>query len=242
MTVCKEWTLTADKYFTGLCTMTLTALTGNDTKQCAVCVDPIGITVTHGTYDVPDASGTWEVPAGIHEITVKLNGGGGGGGGGQVAGGGTGGSGGGGGGYCEVVLAVSPGDLITYVRGTGGNAGTGANPGTNGTAGTASSIMGGTYIANGGGAGLYASAATVSGGTASGGDINTTGGTGGGNSSNVGGSGGSSPNGGASVTGTSPNGTPLNGNDPGGGGAGGAGGVNGTNGGHGANGRVRFIW
>ena len=184
-------------------------------------------------------SGNWIAPSdGV--VLAKGNGAGGGGGGGNNAGGGGAGSGGGGGGYFEVEIAVTEGQSLAYVVGTGGAGGTEGNPGTNGTAGGATTIDGGTYTANGGAAGQTASTGTPAGGTASGGDVNTTGSNGGGAVSNVGGTGGASPNGGATATGTAPNGTPLSGNAPGGGGAGGAGGVNGTDGGAGANGQVSF--
>jgi len=62
---------------------------------------------------------TFYVPAGIHEITIKVWGGGGGGGNGSN------GAGGGGGGYSTQTIGVFPGEEIEIVIGAGGNAQTG---------------------------------------------------------------------------------------------------------------------
>lgn len=185
-------------------------------------------------------SGNWIAPHN-GEVVIEGWGGGAGSGGGNSAGGGTAGSGGGGGGYFLKTLTVTAGQSIAYSVGAGGTGGSYGNPGSNGTAGGTTTVDGGTYTANGGAAGQTASTGTPAGGTASGGDINTTGGSGGGAVSTTGGTGGSSPNGGASIAGTLPNaGSAASGNAPGGGAPGGAGGVNGTAGGVGANGSASF--
>jgi len=123
-------------------------------------------------------TGSYIVPAGVYSILVEISGGGGGGGG--IASSGTSGiqasSGGGAGGYARSIIAVTPGQSISY---TVGGAGTGAS-GANGNAGGNSSF--GTLTANGGAGGLLqANGTTVlrtaggAGGAAAGGDVNITG-------------------------------------------------------------------
>lgn len=184
---------------------------------------------------------TWTVPCGVTSVTVKAWGAGGG------AGGSTknneGGSGGGGGAYTTRVLAVAPGNVITYQVGVSG----GGGDGVNGLSGTPSVVTFGAFtLTAGGGTGGAADKGTIgSGGTASGGTTNTSGSNGvigtasggdGGNAANTAGGGGT---GGAGVV----NGDGGVGNTPGGGGGGGErnGGTNGI-GGDGGNGRVQFIY
>lgn len=84
-------------------------------------------------------SGTWTVPAGVTKIKLQLWGGG--GGGCKDAGGGS-------GGYLTATIPVTPGDVLSYQNGFGGQGST--NTGVNGgnatfTAGTV------TFVAEGGG-------------------------------------------------------------------------------------------
>lgn len=65
-------------------------------------------------------AGTWNVPAGVTQILVKLWGGGGGGGYTSVGTGGDHGGGGGGGGYAEKWFTVVPGSTFDYSIGAGG--------------------------------------------------------------------------------------------------------------------------
>ncbi len=155
--------------------------------------------------------GTWTVPAGVTEITVEAWGGGGAGGGSTING--KGGSGGGGGGYCINVFTVTPGQKINYTVGAGG---TGSNG--NGTSGDTTLIL--TLQANGGGGGGANMETIGSGGTASGGTTNITGGSGLKGKGNTGGNGGTGASGGAGGNGVSnEDGEP--GTAPGGGGGGG---------------------
>lgn len=87
----------------------------------------------------------WSVPAGVRRARVRVVGAGGGGGGGT---GNFGGGGGGAGGYSEAILALSPGQSISIVVGTGGA----SSPATvTGGAGGASSF--GDLVSAGGGQG-----------------------------------------------------------------------------------------
>ena len=101
-----------------------------------------------------DAPGTFEVPAGVTEVTISMSGGGGGGGCGGASNG-QGGSGGGSGGQAyDEPITVTPGELITVTIGTAGGGGSF----TNGPNGDGSSPGGGssfgTYMTvNGGAAG-----------------------------------------------------------------------------------------
>lgn len=60
---------------------------------------------------------TWQVPAGVSKVRVRLVGGGGGGGGGTS---GYGGGGGGAGGYAESILSLLPGQNVSVIVGVGG--------------------------------------------------------------------------------------------------------------------------
>ena len=150
--------------------------------------------MTPGTY-------SWIVPQGVFQVRARVWGGGGGGGGSlniySAA------TGGGGGGYCEGVFAVTPGDEIIIVIGSGGVAGIAA--GGNGFSGGTSSF--GTFCtALGGSGGKGASSGTAanpefrqdggSGGSAAGGIIQRVGAFGGGSFGTpglmIGGTGGSS--------------------------------------------------
>lgn len=205
-------------------------------------------------FNTPGA-GTFTVPAGCTSLTVEVWGGGGAGADGWSfpdAFGTTyaGGSGGGSGGYARAVVAVAPGQSISYSVGAGG-----VRAASHGQQSSANGLL-----ANGGKSGLAAGQSigprvgpsTGGGGTASGGTTNTVGSSGGDGVAAYdcmggwwgGGFGGSSPSGGAGgagglTTAGSPGGTP---------GAGGGGGAydcdasQGNAGGNGANGRVRFSY
>jgi len=175
----------------------------------------------------------WTVPAGISKVEIELWGGGGG------ASGANGGS-GGGGGYATGFYDVTPGQVLTITIGAGGTAAMYPSIGIDG--GTSSVV--GLLTATGGKGG---SGVGAIGGSASGGQMNLSGGDGtdlGGNSqgNTFGGvSGGSSPRGGAGGatkgSGTSGLGTDGNGKAPGGGGGAASGYA-----GRGANGAIRIIW
>ena len=198
--------------------------------------------MTTDTYN--SGSGNWTVPSGVTSVQIEVWGGGGGGGGGGAGSGSNGASGGGGGGYCKKnALTVTPGDLIAYVVGAGGVTDPGG--GDLATAGSQSSVAS-TYFANGGAAGDYGDndpSVAASGGTASGGDVNTTGGASlavsADNDGSAGGNGASGGDGGAGgLTATTHTGSV--GNAPGGGGGGGA--KTDYAGGAGASGRVVFTY
>ena len=158
-----------------------------------------------GTYD-------FTVPAGVTEITVEVWGAGGGGGGSSQNN--QGGS-GGGGGYARQVISVTPGQVIPYSVGAGGNAG--AANGGNGGDGGATTFL--TLTADGGKGGGGNAGSIGQGGSATGGATNLTGGNGaqGGGS---GGDGGNGANGGDGGDGNT-DGAGGNGSAPGGGGGGG---------------------
>lgn len=132
---------------------------------------PTGLQFTG--YQVFTSSGTYNVPAAVSQVFVRLAGAGGGGGGGPAGSGSSGG--GGGGGYSEGWLTVTPGGTVTVTVGTGGASGTTNTGGTVGGTTTFSTIsatggVGGPTTGTGyGGAG----------GTGSGGGLNLNGGTGG---------------------------------------------------------------
>lgn len=126
------------------------------------------------TIQILTTGTSWVCPAGVRK--VKVRGVGAGGSGGQSSGS-LAGSGGGGGGYFEKIVSVTPGNSYTYAIGSGGPAQGSSN--TNGTAGGNTTFNDGvtTYTASGGGAG-QASSVISSGGIATNGDLNVTGGRG----------------------------------------------------------------
>lgn len=124
------------------------------------------------------SSGTWTRPDGITSVLIEVQGAGGGGGGAGTDD--SAGAGGGGGGYAKALLdvtAISSSTITVGAVGTGGAAGNNA-----GTAGGNSSWADGTNtITANGGAGGQAGNGTggdTAGGTATGGDVNITGGSG----------------------------------------------------------------
>ncbi|NHB69204.1 beta strand repeat-containing protein [Perlabentimonas gracilis] len=163
------------------------------------------------TYN--SGSGNYTVPAGVSEIIVQVWGAGGGGGGSSNNN--NGGSGGGGGGYARQVISVTPGQVIPYSVGAGGNAG--AANGGNGGDGGATTFL--TLTADGGKGGGGNAGSIGQGGSATGGAINLTGGNGaqGGGSGGDGGNGANGGNGGDGRT----NDSGQSGTAPGGGGGGG---------------------
>lgn len=127
----------------------------------------------------PDDDGAWLCPAQVRVIELTVIGGGGGGGGQGSADTGTSG-GGGAGGLCKAIVSVTPG---TYYYFTVGDGGVGGSLAANGSAGQASNMVIGatTYLANGGAGGIRSGTgdgAGGAGGTASGGQLNLTGGNG----------------------------------------------------------------
>ncbi len=126
------------------------------------------------------ANGTWTKPSGLRAVMVEVVGGGGAGGGAAATTANhTKGAGGGAGGYARKLWQASEvGSTMTVTVGAGGTGVSGAA----GNAGGNSSIVSlvGTVTANGGGGGPVAAAATTSfginggsGGTATGGDVNS---------------------------------------------------------------------
>jgi hypothetical protein len=114
------------------------------------------------------SSSTWTVPAYVYKVKVTVIGAG--GGGGLNAGFNS--SAGGGGGGAIKIFAVTPGDVYTVTVGSGGSAGaTGGYSRFTGNAGTVTANAGGPP------SGIYNQTAGP-GGTATGGDINITGGAG----------------------------------------------------------------
>lgn len=164
-------------------------------------------------------SGTFVVPAGMVLSKIELWGPGGDGGDGSGSGGGAG---GGGGSYCMKNQAAAAGTSIAYSVGAVGN---------NTTCTTYSLVAG--FGTNG------ISSAIGIGGSASGGDINTSGQNGLNRNGKNGGDGGFGGNGGAGGAGGPDNGTGGNGTAPGG--AGGGAGHGGTIG-NGSSGRVTFTY
>jgi len=125
---------------------------------------------------VKTSSGSFTVPASVFVLDVELWGGAGGSGGTSGSATNNCGTTGGGAGYTRGLLAVTPGQVITYVVGTGGAAG--LSGGTAPTAGSASTFLtltagGGAAGSNGTSSGPAGSAGT--GGTASGGTENYSG-------------------------------------------------------------------
>lgn len=188
-------------------------------------------------------AGNFIVPCGVTSLTVAVYGAGGGGGGSNSST--IGGGGGGAGGYAQATFAVTPGQVVPYVVGTGG---IGGGPAGNGGPGGQTNAFGGVIFALGGTGGLCENlgGGGGAGGTASLWAINVTGGTGtnggtpqGGQGGGAGGpnGGGGGPGGGAGVNGG------LGSNFGGGGGGGGMklGGIN-PSGGAGANGGIVFTY
>ena len=192
--------------------------------------------------NTPNGSESFTVPVGVTSITVSVWGAGGGGGGSDTNG--LGGSGGGGGGATTRVIAVTPGDIFTYIVGAGGTGGL-ANATLAGNGGNSSFVNGGlgiNMIGNGGTGGARNNGAVGVGGNASGGTINSNGqnGTLGNGSGQAGGNSGVVIGifGGGGIAVTNSNGNP--GMIPGGGGGGGERGGGNRNGGNGANGQIHI--
>ena len=189
------------------------------------------------TYN--SGSGTYSTGA---AGTLVIEGWGGGGGGGSTnTSDSKGSSGGAGGGYFSKTLAVTGSETFSYsVGGVGTNGNPGFEVGANGTSGGATTITGGaTLTANGGAGGVVASLATTTGGTATGGNTNTQGGSGAARSNDLGGAGGAGANGGAGGTGGTSSVAATAGTAPGGGGGGSD--RDGL-GGNGAAGRIKFAF
>ncbi len=110
----------------------LTSLTVNsirkasDPTSCPVPLNTNNVTFFGIQPKIFDSNGTFFVPAGIFQITVKVYGGGGGGGRGSN------GAGGGGGGYSERTINVVPGEPLAIFVGSGGAGQTGAPAAGNG--------------------------------------------------------------------------------------------------------------
>lgn len=195
--------------------------------------------------NTPGGTETFIVPAGVTSITVAVWGAGGGGGGSSVNG--NGGSGGGGGGAASRTIAVTPGDSFTYTVGAGGTIGL-ANATLAGSGGNSTFVNGGLGInmqANGGSGGARDRGAAGTGGTATGGTVNSAGqnGTIGDASGQAGGNSGVAVGifGGGGTAVTNSNG--IDGTIPGGGASGGERTGGGTrNGGAGANGQIRISY
>ena len=197
--------------------------------------------------NTPGTGKNFTVPAGVTSVTASAWGAGGGAGGSNNNS--TGGNGGGGGGATARIIAVAPTNSFTYSVGTAGTGGA-ANIG-DGTNGTLSSIVSAApvtnMIANGGLGGLRNASIIIAGvsstgGTASGGAVNNSGGNGiqgngtnGGNGGNSGTVLGTFGTGGPGSTGVSNPGT-----SPGAGGGGGIRNGGRQAGGDGADGRVVF--
>ncbi|MBG0508913.1 hypothetical protein I3J13_09065 [Agrobacterium sp. MOPV5] len=169
---------------------------------------------------------SWNPPANVRSVFVRVWGGGAGGGGNQNTGAG---GGGGGGGYAEGYVAVTPGTPVTVVVGAGGAGGLNSTA-QNGVAGGSSSF-GPSVSASGGTGGAGAlngtQGASGGGGTGVGGQRQAMGGQGSSGSwvfnasYGIGGSGGAAAAGGGPGGGIS-SGLPASGQAPGGGGGGGA--------------------
>jgi hypothetical protein len=203
--------------------------------------------------------GTFNVPAGVTEITVKTWGAGAGAAGGGLAGGAnSGGQGGGGGAFAQSTLTVTPLAALPYSVGAGGSGGTPNHLGTDGGAtnfnSSAVKAPGGKASTGPAGKGGQASAAVgdlrFSGGN--GGTATGSGGSGGGEGAasnndgndapNVtgssGGSGGSGTSGANGGAGGNFNSNGHNGSAPGGGGGGGGGDASAGDGGGGGDGQI----
>lgn len=170
-------------------------------KYILIVLLSVGLLITVNSFSQSQtftSSGTFNVPAGVTQVTVKAWGAGG-GGSNRSGNGNDGGNGGGGGGYRGGILNVSPGNTITISIGSGGNGASNGN-GNDGTAGgnTIVSHLSGTITANGGGAGIVGNSQGGSGGAGGTGSftgtvlnqISYTGGNGGVGDNNEGGGGG----------------------------------------------------
>ncbi|WP_191322024.1 beta strand repeat-containing protein [Algoriphagus aquimarinus] len=198
-----------------------------DTDACFVPITNNNITFFGIRSAVYTSSGTYYVPAGIYQITIKVWGGG---GGGSKA---SNGAGGGGGGYSQVTIPVIPGEPIGMYIGSSGNGETNspATSGGNSYATRDPAFPSSLAFANGGSA--------ASGGTlGNGGTGQTNNGqngssptvSAGGKGGNGGGSNGGPGGPGGTGSGNNPGGA---GTAPGGGGGGSDGNSNGGNGGQG---------
>lgn len=184
---------------------------------------------------------TETVPNGASQVVIDLWGPGGGGGGSDDVGS----DGGGGGGYCRKTISLVGGGTFTWTVGAIGTGGPRFDPGT---AGGQTKVDNGTYgttvtlRANGGDPGLRNGTSPGAGGTASGGDTNTSGTTGANGGAHSGGDGGAGANGGAGGAGGIDGGANAQpGVAPGGGGGGGKD-SNSFAGGDGASGKIIFAW
>lgn len=208
----------------------------------AVAQSPVGKALVSqkvaGTY-------SFTVPAGVFWIYATCVGAGGGGAGGNSTAA-TAGAGGGAGGTAAGWIAVTPGQVITYVVGAGG---AGAGYQGNGGNGGSSSVGAFMSASGGGGAGMPSGCAGGPGGSGTGGQLSLTGGAG--NDGNLytanspGGLGGASSQGGGGRTATGYAASVVNGQAPGSGGGGiYATGSNSTGGpgGNGADGYVSFLY
>lgn len=210
----------------------LTSLTISQIKKvtdaCFVPITNNNITFFGIRSAVYTSSGTYYVPAGIYQITIKVWGGGGGGGVGNQAGGG------GGGGYSQTTIDVIPGEPIGMYIGQGG---TGGSPGAISYA-TRDPLYPTSLVYANGGAGGTATAGGA-GGVLVAGTFNFAGGTGG-KRTNYGGSGGNGggANGGLGAPEHNDGKSGVAGKVPGGGGSGGNGNGGNSAGGNGGNGLI----
>lgn len=187
-------------------------------------------------------SGSFTVPAGVTQITLK-GWGGGGKGGDRISSSGRSG-GGGAGAYSEITIQVTPGEILYYASGQGSST---TAAGGDSWISRASNGSNPILIAKGGNSVANNTSSGASGGLASQGigTVRTNGGNGSNAGSEDGGDGGNSPNGGNGGNGGEGDGnrTGSNGNNPGGGGGGAK--TNGNNtqrGGNGGNGQISFIY
>jgi hypothetical protein len=136
---------------------------------------------------------SWVIPIGVTSIKVWAIGGGG-GGAGAPTNDSTSGGGGGAGGCAVKTYSVSAGQTLTYSIGASGTSGYDTGGGGNG-GNTSATYAGTTILAYGGTGGYYNSSSDASGGTATGGDVNATGGIGNSATGDTGGGGGGAING-----------------------------------------------
>jgi len=180
-------------------------------------VGGVGAGTTNATTYNTAQSTTYNVPAGVNYITIKMWGGGGSGGNGSGSSG-TGGA-GGGGGFAKAVISVTPGENLTVIVGSGGaDRGTSSSAGGNG-GGFSAVLRSGTYLVQagggGGGGGALGNSSNDGGPGGAGGGASGANGTVGENSGSGGGFGG----------GTTLTGTPSDGGAAGTGGTAGASGA-----------------